>query len=753
MEAEIIKEINKNHNYITFTRKQKVYYNHKLKNEIRLVFVMGKTTMCVGAKIIFQHANLLKNEGFDVSIVAYNENPRSYPVTVNYIQVPINMKLAKCIPDCDVIIATNYNQIQDCINTGIAPVVYFEQGDLHIYRYDSCDTVARTFIDMQFQYAPFVLTVSKLLAKEINQLFHKNAVVIHNTDDQLFCGKRPETYEGAKYLLMMGSDGVNYKGIKDIIQAYEFVRKQYEELKLYWITSEIKHEDLKEKVSKVFMAPEQKEIADLYRCAEMFILGSKYESFSLPVIEAMACGCPVITMENLGIREYGENSNNLIIGPPRDPDILAEKIIYLLNNNKVKRSIIDNAFQKIKKIKCNRITEQLVKFYESVSKYKIHYYNSYYEWDIRVNSDEFIYKDDYNKFMKVILWTDVSKIYIVKLYDINGVTIGHWELGAEKKNIENNQVYYCYIVLKSKDHVGLRSLMNKELDTEELIDTYNKCYIADEEHRLNYYRLTAYYLIKYEFYKEAKIFIAEGIDSWENCTDLYLLYAVVLKALGEEEELSQVVSIINALKEYTVEKYFIYDVKNLARKILEGEDVISCKPFEINSEQQVIYYFADKLYEYGLYDDAIKYYNQFIKQNEEDINRVIAAYRRIALSYFFTGDYDNCRINSFQLFQISQPRAEECYLIGLAFHAEKKYDEAIFWYHMATLCSRPETPSPFTEDDDWTFNPLFQQCLCYYEKGDLNKAVEYNEKAAKYKPTDKKIKANREFFISKGFKY
>ena len=65
----------------------------------------------------------------------------------------------------------------------------------------------------------------------------------------------------------------------------------------------------------------------LYTGAEMFVWPSLYEGFGLPVLEAMACGTPVITSDVSSLPEVAGDSAILI--PPRDIERLADAILRL----------------------------------------------------------------------------------------------------------------------------------------------------------------------------------------------------------------------------------------------------------------------------------------------------------------------------------------------------------------------------------------------------------------------------------------
>jgi glycosyltransferase involved in cell wall biosynthesis len=49
----------------------------------------------------------------------------------------------------------------------------------------------------------------------------------------------------------------------------------------------------------------EEELMTLYNCASVFVMPSLYEGFGLPLVEAMMCGCPVITSKEGSLLEVG----------------------------------------------------------------------------------------------------------------------------------------------------------------------------------------------------------------------------------------------------------------------------------------------------------------------------------------------------------------------------------------------------------------------------------------------------------------
>jgi D-inositol-3-phosphate glycosyltransferase len=86
-------------------------------------------------------------------------------------------------------------------------------------------------------------------------------------------------------------------------------------------------------------AQDQDTLHYFYSAADCVIMPSHYESFGMVALEAMACGTPVIASDVGGLSVLVRDGENGFLVPPRSPEILAEHIEQLLNNEPLRRRI------------------------------------------------------------------------------------------------------------------------------------------------------------------------------------------------------------------------------------------------------------------------------------------------------------------------------------------------------------------------------------------------------------------------------
>jgi glycosyltransferase involved in cell wall biosynthesis len=103
----------------------------------------------------------------------------------------------------------------------------------------------------------------------------------------------------------------------------------------------------------------QEELARYYQDADIFVLPSLVDSFAMVVIEAMACGTPVIISENTGAKEIVRDGIDGFVVPVRDIDKLKEKILYFYENRDKVEEMGKNARAQVKQYTWERYRERI----------------------------------------------------------------------------------------------------------------------------------------------------------------------------------------------------------------------------------------------------------------------------------------------------------------------------------------------------------------------------------------------------------
>jgi glycosyltransferase involved in cell wall biosynthesis len=89
-------------------------------------------------------------------------------------------------------------------------------------------------------------------------------------------------------------------------------------------------------------------IVELYAEAQVAVVPSLYEGFSLPAIEAMACGVPLVgTLAGAVPEVVGTDGETALLVPPADPEALAAAIGRMLDDDELRTRIGDAGRQRV----------------------------------------------------------------------------------------------------------------------------------------------------------------------------------------------------------------------------------------------------------------------------------------------------------------------------------------------------------------------------------------------------------------------
>ncbi len=204
-----------------------------------------------------------------------------------------------------------------------------------------------------------VLTVSENTAIALVKIFKLNRESITETPcapHQHYFDKISETIISKtkqkynlpdKFILGVGTLEPR-KNFINLIKAFVIVRRELPDYKLVIVGKKgWKYHEIKETVQQFKLQNEiiftgyvkDEELPVFYHSASVFIFPSLYEGFGIPPLEAMACGCPVVSSNAASLPEVIGEAGLLI--DPKSSNKIADSIISLLENEQVRNMLIE----------------------------------------------------------------------------------------------------------------------------------------------------------------------------------------------------------------------------------------------------------------------------------------------------------------------------------------------------------------------------------------------------------------------------
>ncbi len=216
-----------------------------------------------------------------------------------------------------------------------------------------------------------IITVSHFSKNEISAYYQipKDKIhVVYNAVNASFGPQRNERLLSERYIMAFASTGEN-KNFKMIMQSFIKVNEQYKDIKLYVIGEclrEKEYDELRLHDSIVFMGRVSDEkLIELYSNAIAFVFPSLYEGFGIPVIEAQACGCPVIASNVTTFPEI-LGASALCIDPHKT-DGFVDAILSLFRDIELRDKYIKLGYDNVTRFSWQKSGKELMRIMNSLS--------------------------------------------------------------------------------------------------------------------------------------------------------------------------------------------------------------------------------------------------------------------------------------------------------------------------------------------------------------------------------------------------
>lgn len=232
------------------------------------------------------------------------------------------------------------------------------------------------FDKMGIKKADHIIAISQNtkndLISKIGISEEKITTIYQGIDHNIYKPQKKDNLYEFDYLLYVGSEQPR-KNLESLLKAFYILKKEFKDLKLIKIgepgLSEdrrnvlkiIKKYNLEDDIIFTGYIPEI-ELPHYYSNAKCFVFPSLYEGFGFPVIEAMACGCPVITSNVSSLPEIAGNA--AVFVEPRDISSLVNSIRMICTDNIMRDRMIEKGLIQSKKYSWDLTAKETMNVYK-----------------------------------------------------------------------------------------------------------------------------------------------------------------------------------------------------------------------------------------------------------------------------------------------------------------------------------------------------------------------------------------------------
>lgn len=206
--------------------------------------------------------------------------------------------------------------------------------------------------------------------------YEQGEIIYHGIDPEVFYPSNKPAEQKKQFELLYCGRLTQFKGIETLLDALNILvnKKEIRNLQLTVVgksENPTYPEALKDKMQKLSIEKyvewipgiEREKMRELYVSHDILIFPSIWpEPFSITILEAMACGIPIIGTVTGGSKEILVDGENSIVFKEDNPIHLAEKIEFLINNPGLQHKLREQGLVTVKEYSLDRMTDKIEKY-------------------------------------------------------------------------------------------------------------------------------------------------------------------------------------------------------------------------------------------------------------------------------------------------------------------------------------------------------------------------------------------------------
>lgn len=202
----------------------------------------------------------------------------------------------------------------------------------------------------------------------INEAYNEHCRVLEN--DRLIESRSKYSLPERFILYLGGIDPT--KNIGNLLRAYASIRKSFPHKLVFVGFNRLKFAEdlrlidtlgLRNDVVFTGFVPDE-DVPVMYNLADLFIFPSFYEGFGIPVLEAMACGCPVVTTKTGCSPEVAGGAAILV--DPHSPDEIADAAQRVLTDEALRANLVEKGLQRAQQFSWEKCASETLALLEEV---------------------------------------------------------------------------------------------------------------------------------------------------------------------------------------------------------------------------------------------------------------------------------------------------------------------------------------------------------------------------------------------------
>ncbi len=355
-------EVMENHVTIKTGAGLRDFILNKLNKNI--CFVLPSTNISGGVMVAIKHAIMLKNNGYDVTMININKETETVDKVYEkneYVNV-VPARKTEFLQHVDEMVATMWLTLEyvkkytNCLDKRYLVQNY----ETDFYKFGSFEKIdcERTYNEI---YPIKYLTISKWCKNWLENKYNKDTAYAPNGIDLTIFNERKRNFKGKIKILIEGNCKDHYKNVDESFKITNKLDKNKYEIHYLSYQKEPKKWYY---VDKFYQAVPHDKVGKIYEKCDILIKSSLLESFSYPPLEMMATGGISVVVPNDGNIEYLKDGENCLLYKQGDIDDAINKIEEICSNKNLREKLIKGGIKTANERKWENIEKEILSLYE-----------------------------------------------------------------------------------------------------------------------------------------------------------------------------------------------------------------------------------------------------------------------------------------------------------------------------------------------------------------------------------------------------